>query len=582
MSAMSGVRLIGGELVAGSDLGGVLPGGAAVTALLGRAVPAGSRVLLCGPHEERVLEWLLDRRAHVSYLVRSLPDAQEIALRRAEDEELAVLCGGLAKMEGEGPFDAVIAAGGLTRLNTPDSSPLTWAESLEVLTGLLAENGRMLLTADNGFGVHRLADPDPETAENWQVEQDPTLPGDLEDFASRLGVGSDRCFAAYPGPFAPTLLLGTERLGDFALAGVLVARSLGVRYARTPVLFDPGEPAVRALRQGRGADFAPGWLAVTGPEPLPSGLAVEGHGAWSVPVELHRAREGWERLPLSGEAGAAGLALRDPALLAGPVPGGRLLEDELVEACARGDLPALRASLRAYAAWLDGQPSPAFATPRDVVFGGEGFEVLDPSWDWAEPVPAGLALARSMWLLAHRLCSGGLRHPWPATLDLTAIATTLLAMAGRPEDRIHLREAVLLEAAITAVREELSPAGQSRLAADLEEGASRTIPSHRDALIARRRALAELEESLRRTDWLNTALLEREAELRDLRTELAAAKKETAAARRDLARVKDVLAGAQRDLKAVKENLRTLRGSRSFKMGRLATAPARAVRRVRP
>jgi hypothetical protein len=255
---------------------------------------------------------------------------------------------------------------------------------------------------------------------------------------------------------------------------------------------------------------------------------------------------------------------RDPARLAGPVPSGRSLDELLLAACARGDLPGLRGLIRSYARWLADQAAGGelpgtlvFAETTNVVVAGDPgrFAVLDPSWELAGPVPFRPALGRLLRQFALRLVTGGHRHPWPSTLDLDGIAATLLAMAGYPGDRGLLGGAVLLEAELAAAREGLPAVGEARLIAELTQGAPPSPLSHRDALRAVRRLAAGLRQERGRADWLDARLHDAEA-VADRGKKL-----EAECARRQA-------------------ELRAVRRSASFRLGRMITFPVRYARRV--
>jgi hypothetical protein len=249
----------------------------------------------------------------------------------------------------------------------------------------------------------------------------------------------------------------------------------------------------------------------------------------------------------------------------------------VLAACARGDLPRLRGLLRSYTRWLAGQAGQAgpagrtsgpgvlpgslvFADTTNVVVldgaGDDRFALLDPSWELVEPVPFRPALARVLRGFALRLMAGGHRHPWPTTLDCDGITITLLAMCGYPGDRGLLGAAVLLEAELTAAREGLPGPDEARLIGDLTQGVPRRPLSHRDALRAVRRLTEEARQERGRADWLD-------ARLRDAETAIEHGKQlEVECARRQA-------------------QLRAIRRSASFRLGRLITFPVRLARRGR-
>jgi hypothetical protein len=580
-----GIHLIGGELVACPDTAATVAGGEALRELVERAVPASAHVLVAGPHRHGLVDRLAERNDRVTCLVRSRPDAEELARRHAGSPvPVTVLCGALDKLSRDitGSYDAIIAAGGLGGLGSPDGSPLTWAERLARLTDLLAPGGTLVLGVENELGVHRLVAAEP---------REPSEPCEQPDPADLAGLAVDRCYAAYPEPALPTVLLSAEllegRQDRHGLPALLVSAALSGDLGaagRPPLLADPRRLAASALARGLGAALAPGWIVVARrglvAGELPLGLGADGAGAaaegaaaegaawWAALWELQRDEghhglpggAGWRRVAVGGGRGvlACGRVARDPARLAGAVPSGRSFDELLLAACARGDLPGLRGLLGSYARWLAGEATAGGADPdrlpghlvfadttNVVIDGDRRFALLDPSWELAEPVPLRTALARVLRRFALRLVAEGHPHPWPSTLDLDGITVTLLAMAGHPGDRGVLGRAVRLEAEIVAAREGMPAHDEARLIADLEHGVPSRPPSHRDALRTARRLADDLRQERGRADWLDGRL--REAE--------------EAVARRQA-------------------EMRALRRSASFRLGRAITGPVRLVRRA--
>ncbi|GAA2090462.1 hypothetical protein [Actinomadura alba] len=591
MTEQYGVHLVGGEMFDWSDADAGRPGGGALETLLQRVVPQSGHVLVAGPHRDGLVDRLIEHCAQVTCLVRSLPDAQELGRRQAGTGRLTVLCGGLDKLGDAGPYDAVVAVGGLGPLATPDSSPLTWAQRLERLFARLAPGGAVVIGVENRLGVQRLVDPGgPAADDEW-------LPGDLDDtvpagpaeLAARLaesGRPVERCYAVFPGLVTPTVLVDADRLeeraGSDGVTGTLISTALGGEFIGRHVLADPRRLARSALAQGLAARLAPAWIAVVGPagEP-PTGLVSDGGpDHWAATYELRDDHGRWERGEVRPSAQhGGGRVLRDPARLAGPVPSGRTLEESLLAACALSDVPAVRRLLGAYAGWLAGLApgAMAFATLDNVVPDGDGFAVLDPSWELAGEVPFSLALARSLRRFAVGLIAGGQPHPWPGTLDLDGVAVTLLAMAGNPGDRALLGRAVELEAEIEAAVRGLPAAEHARLLAELRSGVVREPLGHREALTAHRRLADDLAAARARSEWLDATLKAKEAEYAKA-AETAQGKLEELRRQRreDQAEIKRL----RQEVKVKEAQVKALRDSLSHRVGRLATAPLRALRGV--
>lgn len=357
-------RLIGGEMLVWSDLDGTHgPGPVTGPALAPFLAAARGRTLVAGPHDPA----LLDGLTGATVLVRGVPDAERLSARA----ELTVLCGSVAKLAAEEPYDTVIALDGLERLGTAEHDELSWSETLGVLRAALKPGGLLILGLENPLGVHRLvAAPRPPSDSEWTPAWDDTRPDSAAALTGLLG-GAARVYAVYPDPVRPRLVLDTARHDGAAEAALARAFDEGA-----DVLTDPVRPAVAGLR--RGHVLAPGWIVV---------------------------------------------ATRDEAALppvtTGPAdaPGARTLESLIAGAAARRDLPTVR---RLLGDWLDG---PAAGVPAGQVLRGPDGALT--ALAGAGDVPGALRD------LAARLLRGGSAQPWPAVTGVADLATTLAAMTGR-------------------------------------------------------------------------------------------------------------------------------------------------------
>lgn len=412
------IRLIGGEMPGWNE--DRPPAGGALYGYLADQLPAGAGVLVAGPHDDALIETLAARTA-VTCLVRSQPEAERLDARGFD-----VLCGTLTKLTEADRWDAVVALDGLGRLCSVEGPQYDWVECLRALRNALLPGGVLLLTVENELGVHRLVDPATPTAaqtdDAWRPlgEFDDSRPGNPARLADRLaaeGLALAWLGAAWPEPGSPTLIATPEALRDGpadALAAV-AGSAVATAYRNRPVLSDPRRLAAAAVRGGIGAELAAAWLVIAHRSPLPAtplraAPVLLGDG----PVlDISPGPDGeWVRRVLREIPG------RDHAP-AGPVPPGRLLEELLLGACLRHDLPAVR---RLLTGWLAALPA---ASPDNVVVAGETFTELDPS------VPARADVLRGF---ATTLLTGGYAHPWPAATDLRTLTAILHGAAGLPGD----------------------------------------------------------------------------------------------------------------------------------------------------
>jgi hypothetical protein len=469
------IQMIGGEMPAFIEDRPAV-GGALLGYLVGR-LPDGAAVLVAGPHDDALIDALAIRTS-VTCLVRSQPAATELAARG-----LDVRCGTLAKVTDTDRFDVVVALDGLDRLCSVEGPQLDWAESLQALKRTLRPGGALLLAVENELGVHRLVDPvsatSAETDSDWRpLGEFDTKPGNPARLAARLageGLTVGWLGTAWPVPSAPTLLAtpGAFRDGPVDALAALTASAVGRAYASAPVLSDPRRLAAGAVRAGLAAELAAAWLVVAHREPtaaagpqLPPVLLGDG------PVlELAPGPDGiWVRRALDGSQPRS----------AGPIPAGRLLEEVLIGACLRHDLPQVR---RLLTGWLAALPE---ATPDNIVVHHDTYALLDPS------VPA--AGDDVLTLFARTLLAGGYPHPWPAATDLASLAAILHGAAGLPDT-------------------------VPGLPADAELPLPHSRREQEEQLRALRRQLADAAS---RSQWYERELDRRDKELRKARLQISA------------------------------------------------------------
>jgi hypothetical protein len=530
------MTLVGGEMAAWSDRRATerAPAGSAVLAHLLSLLPAGDRVLLAGPHADELLTAL--RHTRVTCLLRSLSDATELAGRGVD-----VLCGTLPKLAADGDYDAVVALDGVDRLCSVEGPQHDWAESLHALRAALRPGGALLLAVENELGVHRLvtrATAPSDGGWNPVAEFDHGRPGNPTRLAGRLaadGLAVSWLGAAWPTPAAPTVMATPGAFTDSGgLTDALAAAAAGAvasAYAGRPVLSDPRRLAAAAVRGGLGAEFATSWLVLAHRAPgTRSGpafpQALLGDVAGGPVLELAYDREGrWARRPVTTGPTAQGpTVIRDPTRLAGLMPTGRLLEELLLTAALRHDLPAARRLLTGYADWLPALGhGHAYATFDNVLVDDGRYALLDPSWDTTVPVTVPVAATRAARRFATTLITGGYAHPWPPTADVDALATVLAAAAGVDVDAALLTAAIDLDVAILAdQRPDADPAQLRELVRDPGSGPPAIAPDGwREREELTRRLHEQLADAQASADFYAAELTRREAELRRLRAQVA-------------------------------------------------------------
>ncbi|WP_432886184.1 hypothetical protein ACQPYH_03055 [Kribbella sp. CA-245084] len=383
---MTRSNLIGGEMLNWSDLhpGDARPAaaGPAATALLAATLQPEDSVLIAGPHAADLITAVASQVASVDLLVRSAPDAEELAELLSETKG-QVYCGSIdhfALDEKSGGYDVVVVLDGLDRLVGPDTAGFGWDEALGRLAGRLAAGGRLLVGAENGFGVQRLVQPDVGAAiprdEDWGREIGDRAPAGLKPLTAALeaaGFAGVQTYAVFPSLTRAEVALGAVD----RFAGVVAARAVAA-CNEGPVLMDPYRVVLDAGAAGLGVELAPAWYFVVGadtPAVLPEGVVPEGEGV--------------------------------------------LLEEHLLAALRCDDQAELRRVIPGYVAWL---AAGGAGSPDNVILDGASYRLFGE--------PQELDIVEHLARFAKRALESGSRQPWPAAADPHALTARLAAMAG--------------------------------------------------------------------------------------------------------------------------------------------------------
>jgi hypothetical protein len=247
----------------------------------------------------------------------------------------------------------------------------------------------------------------------------------------------------------------------------------------------PSGPAAAPAADPRQSDLSSEISGIGGTSLLPSELL-------GLPPALFTARDGsvagvspgpeggWNRRTLvpSPEGQAKEGQAPEGQALDGPLPDGRLLEELLLSASLRGDLPTLR---RLLTGWMAALPR---AAAENVVVDHDSFALLDPG------APAS---ADPLRRFARTLLTGGYANPWPAYTELETLTAILRGAAGLPGDYPAVMDG------------EDPPVPDSRR-------------EHEEQLRALRR---ELETAVSRADFYEKLLTKRERELQKARRQIA-------------------------------------------------------------
>jgi hypothetical protein len=471
---LDNLHRIGGEMFNWTDRDSTLPSGGLLRHLFASLAGPGRTVLVAGPHADQLVHDLVGTGAQVTWLLRSLRDAEEVA---AEHPAVTVLAGALGKLAPD-QYDLVLAADGVTRLNSAEGDQMPVGSMIDRLSLAVGAEGTLLLMHDNHFGVHHTVQLGAEgrhgTDASWYPEDSarPASRAALLDRLTEAGLLVDASYAAFPDPAAPAVLLSSSVLGDVASPlrpwiSTVVAQAFTSAYRGRPVLSDPRRLAGRALRAGAEDAVAAGWLVIAVSDEsrfmrhdvlvgdvhgtFTYGVNVDGQPELLAPIEEPLERAGLRR------TGVPTIAAAD----------GYLLEDRLLELCAANDVRRLRQEISQFETWIREQARDgllhgpvAVADVSDVLITRDGPVVLAVRWEPTSPVPVETAVVRSLWQFAVRLITGARPHPWPVTSSAMDLTTILLGMAGRGVTEPELRTAVDLQVAIDSAELGLRPAEQ--------------------------------------------------------------------------------------------------------------------------
>lgn len=435
--------MIGAEMLNWSDLhpddGRPASGGPVPAALLAAVLVPSDSVLMVGPQSLELIEQVAGLVTSVDVLVRSAPDAEEIA-DQVDERPVRVFCGGLDRFgpdHGKSSYDVVVALDGLPRLVGPDTPVLTWADALAALQARLAPDGRLVVAADNAFGIERLIQP----AVTDTVPRDDAWPRDVAGAVEAptglkavwgaleaAGLSVMQTYAVYPELIEAKVALakgvltaaprggggaaagGTAAGAGGSLGGVVAARAVAERYSGA-TLMDPYRVVQDAVAAGLGDELAPAWYFVTAPAEV-AAEATERTGELPevLPGELPQLLPGADIVP------------------AGP---GVLLEESLLAALRIDDQAALRRTVPGYVSWLlAAEPGvAAVASPDNLLADGTSYRVF--SKDSAAVAGSGEALAvAQLARFVRRSLEAGSRQPWAAGSSPHDLTARLASMAG--------------------------------------------------------------------------------------------------------------------------------------------------------
>jgi hypothetical protein len=579
-----------------SDLAEGRSAGAA-SSLLGHVLSSGGapgRILVLGAQASDLMTQLPEG-VSVDVLVRGLPDARELASTSRMRSGVTIYCGALDRFDTKGMYDLIVALGNPGELLSPDSVGLGHAELLRKLAGWLSAGGTLMASVENELGFDkqfRLKIRDEyDGNEMWHrgaegFEDRGLYYRELAGAIESAGLTPDGVYAAFPTSDSLSVLIGSEAVDDpcvTSTAAALTARTEQSHFSDRdqPALVDAYDMAMRLFEGGLTMQFAPLWIVVarssadsTTPQAtrgaaLPALMASEdtGRSEWRALTTVQQQDGRWTHQvqPSSGlPEMRERRVLRDYSALPSVVPQGPTLEALLRRSCATGSIVQVRKLVQRYASWLadsaewpeDSAGGRLFAVPSNVLVTDGGLMTFDNSWRWIAHLDSDVLLVRGLRDFAGRLLRSGAEHPWTPDISPDALTQTLVAMAGvewLPQLVTHVAR---VEAELKTVVHGGNASYEAQAyASNLEGGESQYVSSGG--------ALRGYREALASSGRLAQALYERDGQVIWLEATM---------------RARDIRLGE------MEGTLSAIRGSVSFRIGRVLTWPLRAmalaVRRV--
>jgi hypothetical protein len=486
-SPLPNLQRVGGEMFAWTDRDArrapAQPRGAVLRHLTTKLAGPGRTVLVAGPTADDLVGALVDGGATVTWLLRSLGDAQQAARIHPA---VTVLAGTAVKLDPANRFDLIVAIDGVERLNSAEGEQMSGSELLGRLVEAVRPDGVLLLMHDNHLGLHHTVRLEPGGREAddsaWYPldDHDTHRPASREQLVDRLteaGLVVDAAYAAFPEPAAPTVLIGADLLGNVASPlrprlGTALSQAFTSGFRGRPVLSDPRRLVERALRAGAEDTVASSWLVIArspGAADAPTIerhdlLVGDAHGTFA--YEVTAADGGEIRTtvlePLEGPIERGGL--RRIAEPTAPGAGsGYVLEERLLHLCATADLRRMRVELGQYESWLRAQVTDgrlagpvALAGLADVLVTADGPVLLPTRWAPIQPVAFETALVHAFWEFSVQLITSARPHPWQLTSSAVDLTTILLGMVSHGVTDEQVRAAVDLQVTIEAAELELT------------------------------------------------------------------------------------------------------------------------------
>ena len=547
------VEIVGGDMLDWSDqeAGRPVAGGIVLEQLLRQAVPDAEHALVVGPHDWALVDCVVSRARTTTLVLRSHPDAVA-ARERYLDAEVRIVCGDIASVYSTTPADLVVALDGLERLVSVERERPDWAGIHARLDGLLSPGASMLLMVENPVSIGELgAVPVAESTDDdsawWTLDTfDRSRPHGARAIEERLP--GSVVFSAHPDPRRPTLLAPCAAGPDVVVPEPLVV----AHNARSDSRIDTRLAMAKALAAHGAEDLASGWLVVRSPRMSTgdAGLVADGFG--QVVEEVRRNGASFERRVVHGPTvhtlGDWVYTASSPAALA---PVDSLLETELLRACARRDLAAVRRLSSTFVDHLRGLDEEGLATwaagsfDNVVLTHGDRFEMIDASWRMSRPAQAEELAVELLDDFAGRLTALGWRHPWPVATGRDEIAVLLAAAASVRLDVDEIR----------AHRERREVADRHR--SRVRHQPLVVPPDAHELLLQENRGLHS------QVAWFKKALRQRDTLVRELRAKPGQQKP------------KDV-----RQLRELQHELVQIKQSRAFRTGKALAKPSALVRRL--
>jgi O-antigen biosynthesis protein len=437
---------------------------------------AGQRVLDVGAGTGAMARYLGEAGCTVVALEGS-PARAEVAAERCRDlPEVEVVCGTIDDLDPQERFDVVTVIGVLEYTPAPIGGAGGPAQLLAGVRARLGPSGALVLAIENQLGLkYLLGGAEDHRGAPWVgIEDYPGPPGprtwsrpELARLLDAAGFTGQTWLAPYPDYKLPTVILHDRAFDEpdiEELVDQLILQPVAFPDHVPARLGDASAAHGALIRAGLGRHVASSLLIVSSTGTGHLDLVADDVLAW-IPGGHRRSEWRRERILTTDRrlvvseprrSHRAGWLSHEPGDERAFVSG-RTLGQEIDSALRAHDLDGVRAVLERWSAELQSRAGPPTTTstsappspfgplaghavlpadhldinPGNFVDVDGALVLIDDEWHAEGGVDLELATIRSLWVLAHRIVTSGIAHPWDPAQTVGEVFDDLGELLGR-------------------------------------------------------------------------------------------------------------------------------------------------------